>query len=114
MSVLDILIQLQDSYGKPDMMTIFKNETLYRSPMAHSDSPEILFYRIKQCQEVQIIGNVPFTMEQIILNAVRILIESNLLPTKEFDAWEAIPIKTWATLKTFFQAATGAASHRSP
>ena len=107
MSVLDILTQLQDSYGKPDMMTIFKNETLYRSPMAPSDSPEVLFYRIEQCQEVQLIGKVPFTTEQIIANAVRILIGSNLLPTKEFDTWEALPIKTWATLKTFFQAAYG-------
>ncbi len=73
--------------------------------MAPSDSPEVLFYRIEQCQEVQIIGKVPITTEQIIANAVRILIGSNLLPNKEFDAWEALPIKTWATLKTFFQAA---------
>ena len=107
MSVLDILDQLQNSYGKPDMMTIFNNETLYRSPMAPSDSPEVLFYRIEQCQEVQIIGKVPITTEQIIANAVRILIGSNLLPNKEFNAWEALPIKTWATLKTFFQAAYG-------
>ena len=75
--------------------------------MAPSDSPEVLFYRIEECQEVQIIGKVPFTTEQIIANAVRILIRSNLLPNKEFDAWEALPIKTWATLKTFFQAAYG-------
>ena len=75
--------------------------------MAPSDSPEVLFYRIEQCQEVQIIGKVPFTTEQIIANAVRILLGSNLLPNKEFDAWEALPIKTWATLKTFFQAAYG-------
>ena len=105
MSIMDILNQLQDTYGKPDMMTIFKNETLYRSPMAPSDSPEMLFYRIEQCQEVQILGKVPFTTEQIIANAVRILVGSNLLPSKEFDAWEAKPIKTWATLKIFFQEA---------
>jgi hypothetical protein len=107
MSVLDILTQLQDSYGKPDMMTIFKNETLYRSPMAPGSSPEMLFYRIEQCQEVQVIGKVPFTTEQIIANTVRILIGANILPLKEFDAWEATVIKTWATLKTFFQAAYG-------
>ena len=107
MTVLDILTQLQETYGKPDMMTLYVNETLYRSPMAPSDSPEMLFYRIEQCQEIQILGKVPFTTEQIIGNAVRILIGSNLLPTKEFDTWEALPIKTWATLKTFFQAAYG-------
>jgi hypothetical protein len=52
MSVLAILNQLQDTYGKPDMMTIFTNETLFRSPMGPSDSPEVLFYRIEQCQEI--------------------------------------------------------------
>jgi len=57
--------------------------------MAPSDSPEVLFYRIEQCQEVQIIGKVPFTTEQIIANAVCILLGSNLLPNKEFDTWEA-------------------------
>ncbi len=30
-----------------------------------------------------------------------------LLPTKEFDTWDTKPIKTWATLKTFFQEAYG-------
>ena len=67
MSVLDILTQRQDSYGKPNMMTNFRNETLYRSQMAPSDSSEVLFHRIEQCQEVQIIGKVPFTTEQIIV-----------------------------------------------
>ena len=107
MSVLDILNQLQDTYGKPSMMTLFTNETLYRSPMAPTDLPEMLFYRIKQCQEIQIIGKVPFTTEQIIANAVRLLIGSNLLPHKEFDTWEALPIKSWATFKTFIQEAYG-------
>ena len=107
MSVLAILNQLQDTYGKPDMMKIFVNETLFRSPMAPSGSPEILFYRIEQCQEIQILGKVPFTTEQIITNTLRILVGSNLLPTKEFDAWDTKPIKMWATLKTFFQEAYG-------
>ena len=107
MSVLAILNQIQDTYGKPDMKTIFTNETLFRSPMGPSDSPEVLFYRIEQCQEIQILGKVPFTTEQIITNTLRILVGSNLLPTKEFDAWDTKPIKMWATLKTFFQEAYG-------
>ena len=75
--------------------------------MAPSDSPEVLFYRIEQCQEVQIIGKVLFTTEQIVANAVRILLGSTLLPNKEIDVWDALTIKTWATLKTFFQATYG-------
>jgi hypothetical protein len=107
MSVLAILNQLQDTYGKPNMMTIFTNKSLFWSPMGPSDSPEVLFYRIEQCQEIQILGKVPFTTEQIIANTLRILVGSNLLPTKEFDTWDTKPIKTWATLKTFFQEAYG-------
>ena len=107
MSVLDILNQLQETYGKPSMMTLFTNETLYRSPMVPTDLPKMLFYRIEQCQEIQIIGKVPFTTEQVIANAIRLLIGSSLLPHKEFNMWEALPIKSWATLKTFIQEAYG-------
>ncbi len=53
------------------------------------------------------LGKVPFTTKQIIANTLRILVGSNLLPTKEFDTWDTKPIKTWATLKTFFQEAYG-------
>jgi hypothetical protein len=73
--------------------------------MAPTNLPEMFFYRIEQCQEIQIIGKVPFTTKQIIASAIRLLIGSNLLPHKEFDTWEALPIKSWATLKTFIQEA---------
>ena len=76
MSVLAILNQLQDTYGKPDMMTIFTNESLFRSPMGPSDSPEVLFYRIEQCQEIQTLAKDPYTQTQIINNAVRLLQQS--------------------------------------
>ena len=110
MSVLDILDQLQNSYGKPDMMTIFNNETLYRSPMAPSDSPEVLFYRIEQCQEVQIIGKVPFTMEQIIANAVRILIGSNSFQTRSSTRGRLYPSRLGQPSRRFFRPLTIAAS----
>ena len=107
MSILDILNQLQTSYGKPNMMTLFTNDNLFRSPMSPGDSPEILFYRLEQCQEVQIIGQVPYSPEQIIANAVRILATSNIFPLKEFDTWEATAHKTYPALKTFFHEAYG-------
>jgi len=61
MSIIDILTQLQTSYGKPNMMTLFTNDNLFCSPMSPGDSPEMLFYRLEQCQEVQIIGQVPYS-----------------------------------------------------
>ena len=84
------------------MMTLFNNDNLFRSPMNPGNSPEMLFYRLEQCKEVQIIGQVPYTAEQIIANAIRVLATSNVFPLKEFDTWEATATKTYPALKTFF------------
>ncbi len=45
MIIIKILDQLQDSYRKPNMMTLFNNDTLFRSPITPGDSPEMLFYQ---------------------------------------------------------------------
>jgi hypothetical protein len=107
MSIINILNQLQVSYGKPNIMTLYTNDTLFRSPMTAGNSPEMLFYRIEQCQEIQRIGNLPYSEEQIIANAVCILLQANIFPLKEFDAWEAVTPKTYPALKTFIHAAYG-------
>jgi hypothetical protein len=107
MSIIDILTQLQDSYGKPTMMTLYQNDVTFWVAMAPTDSPEMLFYRIEQCQKIQRIGKLPYSGEQIIANAVRILIQSNIFPLKEFDAWEATALKTYPALKTFMHEAYG-------
>ncbi len=85
MSVNVILNQLQHSYGKPNMMMLFYNNTLFRSPITPTDLPEMLFYRIKQCQEIQCIGKLPYSNDQIIVNAILILFQANIFPLKQFD-----------------------------
>jgi hypothetical protein len=107
MSIIDILGQLQVSYSKPNMMMLYTNNSLFRSPSTASNSPKMLFYRIEQCQEIQHIGNLPYSEEQIIANAVRILLQANIFPLKEFDAWDAVTPKSYPTLKTFIHAAYG-------
>jgi hypothetical protein len=101
MSILDILTQLQDLYGKPTMMTLYQNNVTFWAAMAPTNSPEMLFYRIEQCQKIQCIGKLPYSDDQIIANAVRILIQSNIFPLKEFNAWEATAQKTCPALKMF-------------
>jgi hypothetical protein len=86
MSIINILDQLQVLYGKPNMMTLYTNNTLFRSPLTTGNSPKMLFYRIEQCQEIQRIGNLPYSKEQIIANVVRILFQANIFPLKEFNA----------------------------
>jgi hypothetical protein len=89
------------------MMTLFNNDTLFWSPLTPSNSPEMLFYPIEQCQEIQRIRKVPYLDNQIIATAVNILVTSNMFPLKEFDAWEGMANKTYPALKTFFHEAYG-------
>ncbi len=42
MTIIKILNQLQDLYGKPNMMTLFNNDTLFRSAMTPGNSPKML------------------------------------------------------------------------
>jgi hypothetical protein len=107
MSIIDILSQLQVSSGKPNMMMLYINNILFRSLMTASNLPKMLFYRIEQCQEIQRIGNLPYSKEQIIANTVRILLQANIFPLKEFDAWDAVTPKSYPTLKTLIHAAYG-------
>jgi hypothetical protein len=105
MTILVILKQLETSYGKPDMMTLFGNNTLFQSPFPANKAPEMLFYRIKQCQEIQILAQDPYSPTQIINNAVCLLQQSGIFPLKEFDTWDAITPKTYPALKTFIHEA---------
>ncbi len=86
---------------------LFNNNTLFWSPMTPTNWPEMLFYRIKQCQEIQQIGILPYSNDQIIVNAVLIIFQANISSLKEFDMWEASAIKTYQALKTFFHEAYG-------
>ena len=65
----------------------------------------MLFYRIKQCQEIQILAQDPYTPTQIINNAVHLLQQSGIFPLKEFHTWDAITLKTYPALKTIIHEA---------
>jgi hypothetical protein len=105
MTIIKILNQFQDFYGKPNIMTLY--DTLFRSAMTPGDLSKMLFYGIEQCQEIQRIGKIPYFNDQIFVIAVRILVQLNIFPLKEFDTWEAIAAKTYPALKMFIQEAYG-------
>ncbi len=65
----------------------------------------MLFYRIEQCQEIASLAGDPFTQMQILNMVVRILMQAQVLPLKEFDTWEQTPNKTYPGLKTFIHEA---------
>ncbi len=105
MSIQDILYQVETSYGKPSSGTLFTNNTLFKSPFTASEALKLLFYCIEQCQEIITLGQLPYTTEQIIQNALRLLMTSQIFPMKEFDTWENSMVKTYPALKTFIHEA---------
>ena len=82
-------------------MTLLQNYTLFRSAFNPRDTPKSLFYRIEQCQEIQVLAWDPYSNTQVINNTVCLLMQANIFPLKEFDDWEAITPKTYLALKTF-------------
>jgi hypothetical protein len=105
MTIHVILEQLEALYGKPDTMTLFWNNTLFQSPFPATEAPEMFFYRIKQCQEIQTLAQDPYSNMQIINNSLHLLMQSNIFPLKEFDTWERITPKKYPDLKTFIHKA---------
>jgi hypothetical protein len=50
-----------------------------------NNAPEVLFRRIEDCQEVQILGEDPYTAQQLLNNAVvRLLLQCGLY-TRDFE-----------------------------
>ena len=64
----------------------------------------MLFRRIEDCQEVQILGEDPYTAQQLLNNAVHLLLQTRLY-NRDFKDWDRkiAADKTWTTLKTFVQ-----------
>ncbi len=104
MSIMDMLDQLERTYGKPDAMTLFANDTLLWSAFSPNDVPKALFHRIEQCQEIAVLVRDPYSDVQVINNAVRLLMQASIFPMIEFNDWEAVTPKTYPALKTFIAA----------
>jgi hypothetical protein len=72
MSIQEILTQLEMSYGKPMPMVLHNKDLLFCSPMTMTDVPKMLFYRIKQCQEIAALAGDPYTQMQIMNTVVHL------------------------------------------
>ena len=78
MKIIKIMDQLTTIYGRPMPTALLQNDTLFRSAYSPIDAPEILFRRIKDCQEIQTLGNDPYTPLQLLNNATRLLLGCGL------------------------------------
>ncbi len=104
-TIQDIMTQLETSHSKPMPMVLHNNNLLFCSPMTTTDKPEMLFYIIKQYQEIATLAGDPFTPMQIMNTVMHILMQAQVLPLKKIDTWEQTAVKTYPGLKTFIHEA---------
>ena len=97
-----IFDQIMAMYGQPTPAALLHNDTLFRSCYSPQNAPEVLFCCIKDCQEVQILGEDPYTPQQLLNNAVCLFLQCSLY-THVFDDWDwkIAANKIWINLKTF-------------
>ena len=105
MTIQAILAQIETTFGRPTSSIVFNNNTRFTSPFDQRDTPENLFHRIEECQEVAILGGAAYTVNQIMGNTMYLLLQSGIFPTREFETWDALLLKSWPILKTFVQQA---------
>ena len=106
MNIIDMIDTLVTTYGRPTASALLQNDTLFRSPYSPVDAPEVLFRRIENCQEVQVLGEDPYTATQLLNNAVHLLLRCGMY-MHDFEEWDrrAAATKTYLKLKPFIQAA---------
>jgi hypothetical protein len=93
MSIQLILAQVEVSHGKPKGNTVLENNRFFKSPFHPTQPPKLLFHHIEQCQEIALIAQNPYTQEQLIANAINLLLQSGIFPMKEFKDWELTMVK---------------------
>ena len=79
--------KIMSTYGKPTPAALLQNDTLFRSTYSPNNAPKVLFRRIEDCQEEHILGEDPYTAQQLLNNAVRLLLQCRLY-TRDFDNWD--------------------------
>ena len=69
MSIMNMLDQLEMTYGKPNAVTLFANTTLFRGAFNPNDALEALFHHIEQCKGIAVLVCNPYSNVQAINNA---------------------------------------------
>ncbi len=82
------------------------NNVTFCGPYSATNAPEVLFRRIKNCAEIAILGNNPYTDWQLINNAIRLLLTTGLY-IRAFEEWDRLlsGAQTWIKLPRLIQEA---------
>ncbi len=106
METQDILDQLSQTYGQPTLAALEINDVTFCGPYSATSAPEVLFRRIKNCTEIAILGNNPYTDRQLINNAICLLLTTSLY-IRAFEEWDRLlpGAQTWIKLRHLIQEA---------
>ena len=106
MEIIGIMDQLTTTYGRQTPTALLQNCTLFRSIYSPIIAPEVLVRRIKDCQEIQTLGDDPYTPKQLLNNSIRLLLGCGLYQ-RDFEEWDRknVTNKMWTNLKSFIQEA---------
>jgi hypothetical protein len=104
MSCMFILDQLWELYGHPTPAILEQNYKVFVSPYLADNAPKVLFCCIKDCTEIALLGQDPYTNHQLINNAIHLLLMTGLYlrPFKEWDHLLSTG-QTWIVLHTMIQ-----------
>ncbi len=104
METQDILDQLSQTYGQPTSAALEINNVTFHGHYSAANAPEVLFQRIKNCAEIAILGNNPYTDWQLINNAIRLLLMTGL-NIRAFEEWDRLlpGAQTWIELRRLIQ-----------
>jgi hypothetical protein len=102
----DILDQLSQTYGQPTPAALEINNVTFRGSYSAANAPEVLFQCIKNCAEIAILGNNPYTDWQLINNTIRLLLTTGLY-IRAFEEWDHLlpGAQTWIKLRRLIQEA---------
>jgi hypothetical protein len=78
MSTREILDQLSAIYSQPILAAMKLNYTNFCSQYSAANAPKVLFRCIKNCTNIRIMGNNPYTNHQLINKAMHLLLTTGL------------------------------------
>jgi hypothetical protein len=82
------------------------NDATFCGQYLAADVPEVLFWHIEDCAQIALLGRNPYTDQQLINNAIHLLLITSLY-VMLFEEWDHLlpAIQTWVALCTLIQEA---------
>jgi hypothetical protein len=106
MRVWDILDQLSSIYGQLTLAVLEIINATFRGQCLAANALEVLFWCIEGCAKVALLGHNSYTDQQLINNAICLLLTTGLY-VRPFEEWDRLvpAAQTWVPICTLIQEA---------